>query len=82
MNQQHIADLSAELIMKYYDNDYMPFLDHMDDNALWYGPADGQFIHGRETMIRIWNAEEHSLQFTLGNMEVTHISSHPSRKVA
>ena len=78
MNQQQIADLSAELIMKYYDNDYMPFLDHMDDNALWYGPADGQFIHGRETMIRIWNAEEHSLQFTLGNMEVTHISSHPS----
>ncbi len=78
MNQQHIADLSAELIMKYYDNDYMPFLQHMDDDALWYGPAEGQFVHGREEMIRIWTAEEHALEFTLGNMEVTHITSHPS----
>ncbi|MBQ3285868.1 MAG: LytTR family transcriptional regulator [Ruminococcus sp.] len=78
MNQQQIADLSAELIMKYYDNDYMPFLLHMDDDALWYGPAEGQFIHGREEMIRIWQAEEHSLLFSLGNMEVMHISANPS----
>ena len=78
MNQQHIADLSAELIMRYYDNDYMPFLEAMDDDALWYGPAEGQFLHGRETMIRVWSAEEHSLRFTLGNMEVMHTSAHPS----
>ncbi len=78
MNQQTVADLSAELIIKYYENDYMPFLNHMDDDALWYGPADGQFLHGREAMIAVWNAEEHDLKFSLGNMEVTHISSHPS----
>ncbi len=78
MNQQHIADLSAELIMKYYENDYMPFLEAMDDDALWYGPAEGQFLKGRETMIKAWNAEEHSLSFTLGNMEVAHISANPS----
>ena len=78
MNQQIIADLSAELIMRYYDNDYMPFLEAMDDDALWYGPAEGQFLHGRETMIAVWNAEEHELQFSLGNMEVNHTSSHPS----
>ena len=78
MNQQMIADLSAELIIKYYDNNYMPFLDHMDDDALWCGPAEGQFLHGRETMIKVWIAEEHELKFSLGNMEVAHISSHPS----
>ena len=78
MNQQQIADLSAELILKYYDNDYMPFLNHMDDEALWYGPAEGQFLQGREAMIRVWNAEEHSLKFSLGNMEVTHITANPS----
>lgn len=61
MNQQMIADLSAELIMKYYDNDYMPFLEAMDD-ALWYGPAEGQFLRGREKMIEVWKAEEHSLR--------------------
>lgn len=78
MNQQQIADLSAELIIKYYDNDYMSFLEAMDDDALWYGPAEGQFIHGRENMIEVWNSEEHNLRFTLGNMEVMHISAHPS----
>ena len=78
MNQQQIADLSAELIMKYYENDYMPFLDAMDDDALWYGPAEGQFLHGREKMIEVWNAEEHSLSFSVGNIEVMHTSAHPS----
>lgn len=78
MNQQHTADLSAELIIKYYKNDYMPFLLHMDDEALWYGPAEGQFLRGRERMIEVWNAEEHSLKFSLGNIEAVHISSHPS----
>ena len=70
MNQQQIADLSAELIMKYYDNDYMPFLNAMDDDALWYGPAEGQFLHGRENMIEAWRSEEHALSFSLGNIEI------------
>ncbi len=78
MNQQTIADLSAELIIKYYENDYMPFLEYMDTDALWYGPAEGQFLRGRENMIRVWKAEEHSLKFSLGNMEVNHISANPS----
>ena len=78
MNQQQIADLSAELIMKYYDNDYMPFLCAMDDDAMWYGPAEGPFLHGRDKMIEVWNAEDHSLSFFLGNIEVMHTSAHPS----
>ena len=75
MNLQHIADLSAELIIKYYKNDYMPFLLSMDDEALWYGPAEGQFIQGREKMIKLWQAEEHNLEFTMGNLTVRHISA-------
>ena len=78
VNQQAVSELSAQLIIRYYENDYMPFLLHMDDDALWYGPAEGQFLHGREAMINAWNAEEHPLRFSLGNLEVTHNSSHPS----
>ena len=62
MNQQAISDRSAELIMRYYDNDYMPFLSSFADDALWYGPAEGQFIRGREAMIRAWLAEDHDLE--------------------
>ena len=78
MNQQAIADISAELIMRYYDNDYMPFLLSFDDDALWYGSAEGQFLRGREAMIRTWQEEEHDLRFTMGNLKVVHISAHPS----
>lgn len=78
MNQQEIADLSAELIIRYYDNDYMPFLNAMDDEALWYGPAEGQFLKGRETMIRTWQAEDHPLRFTMGNLKVRHATAHSS----
>ena len=51
MNQQQIADHSAELIMRYYDNDYMPFLEAMDDDALWYGPAEGQFLRCHQSYL-------------------------------
>ena len=74
MKQQEIADLSAELIIKYYKNDYLPFLESFDDDSLWYGPAEGQFLRGREAMIRAWKAEEHELRFTMGNLKVVHIS--------
>ncbi len=75
MNQQAIADLSADLIIRYYDNDYMPFLNAMDDDALWYGPAQGQFLRGREAMIKTWQADEHLLRFTMGNLKVAHITA-------
>ena len=50
----------------------------MDDDALWYGPAEGQFLQGRETMIATWQAEDHPLRFTMGNLKVRHASAHPS----
>ncbi|MBQ7715406.1 MAG: LytTR family transcriptional regulator DNA-binding domain-containing protein [Clostridia bacterium] len=78
MNLKEMSELSAELIIKYYDNDYMPFLEHMDDDALWYGPAEGQFLRGRERMIKTWKNEEHTLTFSLGNIQTAVTSAHPS----
>ena len=74
MNQQEIADLSADLVIRYYDNDVAPFLNHMDDDALWYGPAQGQILRGREQMIHTWSQEDHQLTFTMGNLKVVHVS--------
>lgn len=78
MNHRAIAELSAELITRYYKNEPMPFLEHMDDDALWYGPAAGQFIRGREEMIRIWSGEKHSLTFTMGDLKTETIAAHSS----
>ena len=76
MNQRAMAELSAELIIRYYENEPMPFLQHMDKEALWYGPAAGQFIRGQDAMIQTWSKEEHPLRFTMGDLETETISAH------
>ena len=78
MNLHEISERSAELIIKYYENDYMPFLLAMDDDARWYGPAGGQYLRGRENMIDTWKKEDHSLTFTMGNLHTEVVSSHHS----
>lgn len=78
MNHHEISLLSVELIMRYYNNDPMPFLRAMDDDALWYGPAKGQIIKGREAMLRVWKADTHKLTFTVGTMREESITSHHS----
>ena len=78
MNHRAIAELSADLILRYYENEHMPFLEHMDDDALWYGPATGQFLRGRENMIRVWGQEDHDLTFTVSSIKAEHVSAHPS----
>lgn len=78
MNRKDIARLSADLIMRYYDNETAPFLEHFDDESLWYGPAEGQFIQGREAMLETWSKEEHELTFTVGDMKVQSVCTNPT----
>ena len=78
MNQHAIAELTAELILKYYENDPWPFLEHFDDESLWYGPAEGQYIKGRQAMFDIWSRDEHNLTFTVGDMKVEYNSAAPT----
>ena len=78
MNRQEITALSEELILRYYDNDVAPFLEHLDDDALWYGPAEGQILRGRESMVAAWAVEDNPLTFTVSDLRVTTVSPGPS----
>ena len=73
-----MAELSADIILRYYENEPLPFLSYMDEDALWYGPALGQFIEGRDAMMRAWSGEDHALKFTVGDMKTKEISSTPA----
>jgi hypothetical protein len=70
-----MVDLTNDIILKYYQNDIQLFLDHVDDKVLWYGPAKGQFLSGKQAVLDAWAREKHSLSFTLGNIWLDHISS-------
>ena len=78
MNAKEMVDLTKDIVQKYYQNDITPFLDHVDNKVLWYGPANGQFISGRQAILEAWADENHSLTFTLGNIRLDHISSNSS----
>ena len=78
MNSRAMVDLTNEIVQKYYKNDVRPFHDHVDDNVLWYGPAKGQFLSGKQAILDAWADEKHSLTFSLGNIRLDHISSHNS----
>ncbi len=78
MNIKETVDLTNDIVQRYYRNDIRPFLDHVDEKVLWYGPAKGQYISGRQSIIDAWANEKHSLTFTLGNVRLDYISSHSS----
>ena len=78
MKMNDMEDLTYDIVQKYYQNDIQPFLDIVDEKILWYGPAKGQFLSGRQAIIEAWANENHSLHFTLGNIRLDQISSHNS----
>lgn len=78
MNVKETVDLTNDIVQRYYRNEIQPFLDHVDEKVLWYGPAKGQFLSGRQAILDAWANEIHSLTFTLGNVRLEHISSHSS----
>ncbi len=78
MKSKEMVDLTNDIVQRYYKNDIQPFLDHVDEKVLWYGPAKGQFLSGKQAILDTWAGEKHSLSFSLGNVRLDHISSHNS----
>lgn len=78
MKTKEMVALTNDIVQRYYKNDIQPFLDHVDEKVLWYGPAKGQFLSGKQAIIDAWSGEKHSLFFSLGNVRLDHISSHNS----
>ena len=72
MKVSEATQLSVDLVQSYYQNDLRLFFEYLDDDFLWYGPAKGQFISGRQEIINTWARENNPLTFTLGNLRVDH----------
>lgn len=80
MTLQSIAKRTVELILLYYDNQVQPFLDILDEDILWLGPAEGQMIRGREQLIQAFSAEgDHGLHFAVHDMTVIPLPTGSSR---
>lgn len=75
MKSSEMIEKSVYIITEYYRNNIWPCLDSCDEQCLWYGPAVGQFMQGREAMVKAWENEDNPLTFTMGRIESRAISS-------
>ena len=78
MNAKEMVELTNYIVQQYYKNNIRPFLEHVDEKVLWYGPAKGQFLSGRQAVLDTWSGEKHSLVFSMGNVRLNYRSTHPS----
>lgn len=75
MNIQELSDLTANLLLQYYDNNITPFLEHCHEDVLWIGPAEGQMIRTKKTLVETFAAEQHSLRFAVHALKATPLST-------
>lgn len=71
MRSEDIAELSARVLLAYYDNDIEPFLDACHPSVLWIGPGEGQIIQTQETLRNTFYAEKNNLTFAVHDLSVT-----------
>lgn len=75
MNSQELSDLTASLLLQYYDNKIDPFLNHCHEDILWIGPAEGQMIRTKTKLVETFAAEQHSLHFAVHALKATPLST-------
>lgn len=71
MTTSDLAQLTADLIIEYYNNNIQPFLDHCHDDVLWLGPAMGQLIRTKKALVDAFSTESNPLHFAVYNMTST-----------
>ena len=70
---------SVHIITEYYENHLQPFFDAADDDLLWIGPAENQWMQGKSTILAAFAQEygTHHLTFTMSNISATPVSCGP-----
>ena len=78
MDRKKVTKLSVNLLLRYYDNDLSLFMECLDEEVLWYGPAEGQFLQGKKALVKAWGSENNPLTFTVNDLRSTTASVNSS----
>lgn len=71
MRLTDLAELSAEILTKYYENNTDMFFEYLHEDCLWIGPAKGQTVRTKEALQKIFSAENNTLTFSIYNLAAT-----------
>lgn len=64
----------VQAITGYYNYDYDMFFKYLDEGVIWFGPNEGQYIVGKDNLIKAVTSHEKKLRFHIDNMESKLIS--------
>lgn len=64
----------VKAMINYYNYDYKMFFEYLDEGVIWYGPKEGQYIVGKENLIKAVTAQNQKTQFTVDNIKSQLIS--------
>lgn len=61
-------------LVNYYNNDYKMFFEYLDEGVIWYGPKEGQYIVGKENLIKSVLSHKSETKFSVSNIKSQLIS--------
>lgn len=59
---------AVQAMINYYNYDYEMFFEHLDENVIWYGPKEGQYIVGRDNLMNALRAQKRGAVFSVENV--------------
>lgn len=68
MIKNEIMELSYNIVSEYYNNDLELFFEFIDEDILWFGPANKQILRTKKALVEAWSKETSDLKFTMGNV--------------
>ncbi len=71
MTISDLTELTASLLVRYYENNIQPFLDYCHDDILWIGPANGQIIRTKQALADTFSQESNPLRFAVYDLIAT-----------
>lgn len=71
MKLSSLAELSADILMKYYENNTKPFFDCLHEDLLWIGPAKNQIVRTKKALEDLFAKEKNTLTFSMFNISAT-----------
>ncbi|MCR5100256.1 MAG: GGDEF domain-containing protein [Butyrivibrio sp.] len=76
MDKLNILEKSKFIIKEYYKNNVSCFLNEQTDDSYWFGPGNGQILHGKVAIAEYWNYKS-ELKFTMNEPDIVYIDTGP-----
>ncbi len=64
----------VQAMIGYYNYDYDMFFKYLDEGVIWYGPNEGQYIVGKDNLIKAVTSRKQDFKFHVDNVESKLIS--------